>query len=85
MKEGIAGKGKHIYLDNYSYYRAKKIEIVNRNFNEDGSLKKDLKFQIDGEALTFDEKCTIEVVPGALDIIVDFEEMLISSNTIRTP
>jgi diacylglycerol kinase family enzyme len=36
FSQGIIGKGKHIYLDNYGYYRCKKLELTNRNFVDDG-------------------------------------------------
>ena len=31
-RHGISGGGKHVYLDNYSYFRAKKLTFYNRNF-----------------------------------------------------
>ena len=34
------------------------------------------KFQIDGEALWFQKFVKIEAVPGAVDIIVDYEQMM---------
>ena len=34
-RDGITGGGKHIYLNNYSYLRAKKITLINRTFLDD--------------------------------------------------
>ena len=40
IQEGVSGKGQHIYADNYSYYRCKKLELINRNFvNEAGAAQ----------------------------------------------
>ena len=33
-------------------------------------------FQVDGEGMTFKEKCKIEVVPAAIDIVVNYEEIM---------
>lgn len=40
-------------------------------------------FQIDGEALWFDEFAKIEVVPGAVDVLVDYAQMMEQKNLIR--
>ena len=33
-------------------------------------------FQVDGEGLVFDDKVTIEVVPEAIEIIMDFDQLM---------
>ena len=33
-------------------------------------------FQVDGEGLLFDDKITIEVQPEAIEIIMDFEQLM---------
>ena len=35
FKYGINGGGQHVYLDNYSYFRAPKLTLINRNFIEE--------------------------------------------------
>lgn len=88
IQQGINGGGQHIYLDNFAYFRGKKFTFHNRNFldlinkttspdvpDDQRPKKLDMQFQIDGEALTYKETVIIEVVPEAVPIVVNLEEM----------
>ena len=39
-------------------------------------------FQVDGEAFWFKEKATMEVAPGALDVIVNYQELMTDSKLL---
>ena len=77
FKYGIHQKGSHIYRDNYAYFRGRSVKITNKNtqaHNDD--LYVPQKFQIDGECLWFNRFVKIEAIPGAVDIIVNYDEMM---------
>ena len=79
LKRCIAEDGAHIYADNFAYFRGKKITFTNKNFDpnnvpNDGSGPKKVPqmFQVDGEAFWFTNKVLLEVVPEAVDVIVNY-------------
>ena len=83
VNKGILGKGQHIYMNNFAYFRGSKIKIINKNdppadfVPEEGkSPNEPQQFQIDGEAMFFSDFVKIEAVPQAVDVIVDYEEMM---------
>lgn len=41
-------------------------------------------FQVDGEAFFFNDKVSITIVPDAVDVIVDFQELMSDSKLLGT-
>ena len=41
-------------------------------------------FQVDGEALWFNDRVSIEVVPDAVDLIVDYQELMTETKLLGT-
>ena len=69
--------GIHVYHPKYHCYRGKTVRVVNRTFKR-GDLKKQI-CEVDGEDVYFTEYAKYEVLPGALEVVVDFDRMLSES------
>ena len=67
MKPG----GIMFYDEGFTCYRCKKVKLINKKKNQDGSNAV-MDINIDGEDLTFTNFAKYEVLKGELDVIVDF-------------
>ena len=91
FKTCIAEDGAHIYDDGFAYFRGKKITFTNKNFDPNnvandgaGPSKIPQMFQVDGEAFMFNDKVVLEVVPEAVDVIVNYQELMSDSKLLGT-
>lgn len=66
--------GIHVYHEKYHCYRGKDIKVINRTMKK--GEKKVQICEIDGEDTYFTDFAKYEVLPGALEIIVDYDRML---------
>lgn len=88
LKNCVVNKGQQIYDDRFNghtYLRARSLRIKNKNLKADSAIgeTEPQMFQIDGEDLWFDDFVKIEVVPGAVDLLVNYKEMMQQKNLMR--
>ncbi|CAB9497585.1 Lipid kinase YegS [Seminavis robusta] len=77
----------HVYADSYHSYRAKSIVITVEpagtvSAGQQQSMREHM-YQVDGELLGFKRKVQVEVVPKALDVVVDFSKLMRRGPMIR--
>jgi len=80
----IKYEGAHAYRDDFEIMRASTITFTNKNYMRNASVatspnymkKQPQMLQVDGEPMMFSEKVKIEVLPEAIDVIVNFDRMM---------
>ena len=61
--------------------------FTNKNYEPNGGQnpkKVPQMFQVDGEAFLFNDRVTVEVVPEAIDVIVDYQQLMTDSELLGT-
>ena len=82
--EQLINCGLNAYNPDWTYVRGRKVVLENLNYIP-GAMKDpqnpklellNQQFQVDGEGMTFKEKVTMEVIPRAFELIVDFDQLM---------
>lgn len=80
--------GVHVFRNDIHYYRAKSIKIITRHRSGENTKEQVTSatapekeeqhnmYQVDGECLAFFDYVRVEAIPGALQVIVDYDRIM---------
>jgi hypothetical protein len=85
IKATASDAGTHLYRDDCcNFFKGNSVTFTNRQINEKtGEFFDEMLFQVDGEGMRFKRTAKVEVEPEAIELIVNYDEIMRQSAAIE--